>query len=67
MTPTRLRSYVLIITRDILPPLVGTFLTIYLPLSGAFAAWQLPLIAGLFGVPLVAPRKTPEASGEVPP
>ena len=57
MTPERLSAYVTIFTRDLLPPMVGTFLAIYLPMSGAFEAWQLPLIAGLFGVPLVAPRK----------
>ena len=56
MSPDRLRAYVTILTRDLLPPMVGTFLSIYLPLVGAFEAWQLPLIAGLFGVPLVAPR-----------
>jgi hypothetical protein len=63
MTPERLRAYVLIFTRDILPPGVGTFLAIFLPLAGAFEAWQLPLIAGLFGVPLVAPRSKDRAPG----
>ncbi len=58
MSPERLRAYITILTRDLLPPSVGTFLSIYLPLAGAFEAWQLPLIAGLFGVPLVAPRRT---------
>lgn len=56
MSPQRLREYVMIATRDIMPPLTGVFLSIYLPLAGQFEAWQLPLIAGLFGIPLVAPR-----------
>lgn len=54
MTPQRLRAYVLIVMRDIVPPLVGTFLSVYLPVTDQFAYWQLPLLAGLFGVPLVA-------------
>jgi hypothetical protein len=57
MTPERLRAYVLILTRDVVPPSAGTFLSIYLPLTGQFTSWQLPLLAGLFGVPLVAPRR----------
>lgn len=58
MSPDRLREYVLIATRDIIPPITGTFLSIYLPLAGQFSAWQLPLIAGLLGIPLVAPRQS---------
>jgi hypothetical protein len=58
VSPERLRAYVLIVTRDIAPPLAGLFLTIWLPLAGQLEAWQLPLIAGLFGVPLVAPRES---------
>jgi hypothetical protein len=54
MTPERLRAYVLIFTRDLLPPLVGAYLTIRW--WGTIEVWQLPLLAGLFGVPLVAPR-----------
>ncbi len=57
MSPERLREYVQILMRDIAPPLTGVFLSIYLPLTGQFEAWQLPLIAGLFGIPLVAPRQ----------
>jgi hypothetical protein len=53
VTPQQLRAYVLIVMRDILPPLVGAFLSIYLAVSGRFEYWQLPLLAGLFGVPLV--------------
>lgn len=69
MTPERLRAYVLILTRDVAPPLTGVFLSIYLPLAGLFEAWQLPLLAGLFGVPLVAPRSAdePPASDEATP
>lgn len=53
MSPARLRAYILIVMRDVLPPSTGTFLSVYLPLSHQFAYWQLPLLAGLFGVPLV--------------
>lgn len=56
MSPERLRAYVLIVTRDVAPPLAGLFLLIYLPLSRQFDVWQSPLIAGLFGIPLIAPR-----------
>ncbi len=62
MAPDRLRAYVLIVTRDILPPLTGLFLSVYLPLAGQFSAWQLPLIAGLLGIPLVAPRQPKDPS-----
>lgn len=55
-TPERLRAWVLIVTRDILPPAVGTFLAVYLPISHQFEVWQLPLLMGLFGFPFVAPR-----------
>jgi hypothetical protein len=34
--------------------LVGIFLSVYLPVSGHFEPWQLPLLAGLLGTPLVA-------------
>lgn len=60
MTPARLRAYVLIVMRDVLIPLGGLFLAIYLPLSGLFAPWQLSLIAGMLGVPLVARGGEPE-------
>lgn len=53
MSPARLRAYVLIVIRDIVVPLAGVFLSIYLPVGGAFAPWQLPLLAGMIGVPLV--------------
>jgi hypothetical protein len=33
---------------------VGIFLSVYLPLSHNFEPWQLPLLAGLLGTPLVA-------------
>lgn len=54
MTPQRLRAYVLIVMRDIVIPGAGVFLSIYLPVSGTFQPWQLPLLAGMLGVPLVA-------------
>jgi hypothetical protein len=60
VSPERLRAYVLILTRDVIPPLSGLFWSIYLPISGQFEYWQLPLIAGAFGVPLVAPRESKE-------
>lgn len=53
MSPARLRAYVLICTRDIIVPLAGVFLAIDLPLTHAFQPWQLPLLAGMIGVPLV--------------
>ena len=56
MTPARLREYVLIITRDILPPILGGFGFVYLLLTQQFEPWHLPIIAGMVGVPLVAPR-----------
>ena len=62
MSPERLREYILLGTRDVIPPLTGVFLSIYLPLAGQFEAWQLPLIAGLLGIPLVAPRQPREPS-----
>ncbi len=62
MSPDQLRAYVLIVTRDVLPPITGVFLSIYLPLAGQFEYWQLPLFAGLFGIPLVAPRPSKETS-----
>lgn len=62
MSPDRLRAYILILTRDVLPPMGGLFLCIYLPATHQFEYWQLPLIAGLFGIPLVAPRESRETS-----
>lgn len=54
MTPARLRAYVLIVVRDIVIPVSGVFLAVYLPVFGRFEYWHLPLIAGMLGVPLVA-------------
>jgi hypothetical protein len=54
VTPERLRAYVLIAVRDILIPMGGLFLSIFLPLADRFEYWHLPLIAGMLGVPLVA-------------
>jgi hypothetical protein len=62
VSPQRLREYVLILTRDVIPPAGGLFLCIYLPVTGQFEYWQLPLIAGLFGIPLVAPRESKDPS-----
>jgi hypothetical protein len=60
MTPQRLRAYVLIFMRDLVIPGAGVFLAIYLPLSHNFEPWQLPLLAGMLGVPLVARGGQPE-------
>lgn len=54
MTPERLRAYVTIFTRDLLPPCIGAYLTVRWWTT--IEAWQLPLLAGLLSVPLVAPR-----------
>lgn len=63
VTPARLRAYVLIVMRDIVPPLTGVFLCVLLPVTHQFEYWQLPLLAGLFGVPLVAARDDPPEAG----
>jgi hypothetical protein len=60
MSPARLRAYVLIVMRDVLIPGGGLFLAIYLPLSDLFQPWQLPLIAGMLGTPLVGRGEEPE-------
>jgi hypothetical protein len=74
MTPARLRAYVLIVVRDLVIPLSGVFLAIFLLVTGKGEYWHLPLIAGMLGVPLVArggdppevemPPVTPPASQE---
>lgn len=50
--------------REVFLPLLvgiaGVFLSIYLPLSGKFEPWQLPLLAGMLGTPLVAIGGTKE-------
>lgn len=56
MTPERLRAYVVIVTRDILPPTTGVFLMVYWVVTRQLEPWHLPLAAGLMGIPLVAPR-----------
>ncbi len=52
MSPRRLRAYVLIFTRDILPPVTAAIWMWRFEIE----PWMAPLIAALFGVPLVAPR-----------
>lgn len=59
MSPERLRAYILIVMRDVVPPLTAVFLCIFLPATHQFAYWQLPLLAGLFGVPLVGKDSAP--------
>lgn len=53
----------MIVMRDIVPPLTGVFLCVLLPVTHQFEYWQLPLLAGLFGVPLVAARDDPPEAG----
>lgn len=60
MTPQRLRAYVLIFMRDLVIPGAGVFLAVYLPITHLFEPWQLPLLAGMLGVPLVARGGQPE-------
>lgn len=60
MTPERLRAYVLIVMRDIVIPSGGLFLSLYLPVTRQFEVWQLPLLAGMMMVPLVARGGPPE-------
>lgn len=60
MTPQRLRAYVLIVMRDILIPGAGIFLAVYLPVTHLFSPWQLPLLAGMLGTPLVGRGGEPE-------
>lgn len=64
MSPERLRAYVLVFIRDVIVPMAGVFLAVYLPVTGTFQPWQLPLIAGLCGVPLVARGDPPPKEGE---
>lgn len=54
MTPERLRAWVAILTRDLIPPGVGIYFSV--KLGAHLQPWHLPLLAGLFGIPLVAPR-----------
>jgi hypothetical protein len=60
---TVFRYGALIVVRDVLIPIGGMFLAIYLPLTNSLQPWHLPLIAGMLGTPLVArganPPETP--------
>lgn len=67
MTPQGLREWALVVVRDIVTPTVGLFLCVWLPLSGNFSPWQLPLLAGMLGVPLVARGGASEVSKPPPP
>ncbi len=58
MSPEKLSAYVKIVIRDVIMPLTGVFLGVYLPVTEQFSAWQLPLLAILLGVPLLAPRSS---------
>jgi hypothetical protein len=44
------------IVRDGLVLAVGTFFSVYLPVTHQFEWWAAPLIAGCFGFVLTAPR-----------
>lgn len=61
MSPDRLRAYVLIITRDLVPCLVGAYLAIHLTATHQLEVWHGGLIATCFGIPLAAPRGPKEA------
>jgi tetrahydromethanopterin S-methyltransferase subunit E len=54
MTPQRLRAYVQTVVGFLVIPLAGIALTFYLVRAHQFEYWQLPLLAGMMGVPLVA-------------
>lgn len=54
-----IRYAALILVRDVLIPLGGLFLAVYLPISGSLQPWHLPLIAGMLGTPLVARGEKP--------
>lgn len=68
MTPQSFREWVLVIVRDILIPCGGLFLALTLTQG---ELWQLPLIAGMLGTPLVArgggASPVPEADTRPPP
>lgn len=48
------RAIVLIVMRDLVIPGFGIYLTVWLAQHDLFAPWQLPLLAGMMCVPLVA-------------
>lgn len=54
-----IRYAALIAVRDVLIPIGGLFLAVYLPMSGSLQPWHLPLIAGMLGTPLVARGESP--------
>ena len=54
MTPERLRAYVLIFTRDMLPPILGAYLV--LVRGWPSELWHPPALLGLLGVTALAPR-----------
>jgi hypothetical protein len=57
VSPERLRQYVLILTRDIFPPLAGFIWGTFLVLTDALVPFHVPLIGALLGIPFVAPRR----------
>ena len=54
-----IRYAALITIRDVLIPLGGLFLAVFLPLTDQLQPWHLPLIAGMLGTPLVARGESP--------
>ena len=54
MTPERLRAYVLILTRDVIPPALGAYLV--LTQGWPYELWHPPVLGGLLGITLLAPR-----------
>lgn len=54
-----IRFAALILMRDFLIPVGGLFLAIYAPVTHSLQPWELPLIAGMLGTPLVARGASP--------
>lgn len=67
MTPQGLREWATVIIRDIFTPGIGLVLSVLLPLTHNFQPWQLPLLAGMIGVPLVARGGVPGEQPVPPP
>lgn len=66
MTPERLRAYVLILTADVMPILIATFIVVYGLLTHQLTLWMGSLAATFAGVPFVRPRNG-EDDGMQPP
>lgn len=58
MSAATLRSYIVVLIRDLVTPGAGVLLAVKLGLSGGLEPFHLPLIAGMLGIPLVARGST---------